>query len=87
MTYRPIGHPENPATKRASVDSILLAQAFYRDDDQGVETILKHCDPYSVALNLCGFIYATFRQFDVDTEERLDIWLAETRKQIGEPNA
>lgn len=87
MTYPPIGHPDNEKTKRASVDSVMLAQAFYRDDDEAVQAILKHCDPHSVALNLCGFIYATFRQFDVDTEERLDIWLAETKKQIGEPDA
>ncbi|WP_024445635.1 hypothetical protein [Mycolicibacterium iranicum] len=87
MTTPPVGDPNNPMTKRASVDAVMLAQAFYRDDDAAVEAILKHCDPHSVALQLCGFLYATFRQFDVDTEERLNIWLTETKKQIGEADA
>ncbi|MBZ4620988.1 hypothetical protein [Mycobacterium avium] len=80
----PLGHPDNELTKRASVDAVMLAQAFYRDDDQGVQVILKNCDPYSVALQLCGFLFATFRQFDVDPEERFRIWLAETQRQTGE---
>lgn len=87
MTTPPMGHPDNPVTARASVDAVMLAQAFYRDDDAAVDAILKHCDAHSVALQLCGFLYATFRQFSVDTEERLNIWLTETKRQTGEPDA
>jgi hypothetical protein len=83
MSY-PIGNPNNPLTKRASVDAILLAQAFHRDDDAAQQVVLKNCDPYSVALQLCGFLFATFRQFDVDIEERLGVWLETTRGQTGE---
>ncbi|MDX1890120.1 hypothetical protein [Mycolicibacterium sp. 050158] len=84
MTNPPIGNPDNPLTKRASVDAVLLAQAFLRDDDTGAGVIMKNSDPYSVALQLCGFLFATFRQFDVDPEERLAIWLDATREQTGE---
>lgn len=84
MTTPPLGDPNNPSTQRASVDAILLSQAFLRDDDHGVEVILKNGDPQSIALQLCGFLYATMRQFDVDIEDRLNIWLQATREQTGE---
>jgi hypothetical protein len=83
----PLGHPDNEATKRASVDAVMLAQAFHRGDDQAAEIIIKNCDPYSVSLQLCGFLFATFRHFDVDTEQRLAVWLAETQRQTGETDA
>lgn len=81
-----IGHPDDPLTKRAAVDAVLLAQSFHRDDDPAVQAILNNCDPYSVALQLCGFLYATLRHCGADVEERLGIWLAATRQQLGEGN-
>lgn len=80
----PLGHPDNELTKRASVDAVMLTQALHRGDDQGMQVILKNCDPYSVALQLCGFLLATLRQLDVDTEEHLTLWLTETQSQTGE---
>ncbi len=29
----PLGHPENPRTRRASLDAVLLAQAVHRGDE------------------------------------------------------
>jgi hypothetical protein len=80
----PLGSPDNELMKRAPVDAILLAQAFHRDDDAAQQVVLKNCDPHSVALQLCGWLYATLRQFDVDIEDRLGIWLDAVRAQTGE---
>jgi hypothetical protein len=79
-----LGHPDNERTRRAPVDAVLLAQAFYRDDDAATKVLLDNCDPYSVALQLCGWLFTTFDQFDVNTEERLNIWLDAGRRQVGE---
>lgn len=88
-TTPPLGDPENPQTRRAPVDSVLLLQAFHHDDSFAQQVVLKTCDPYSVALQLCGWLLATFRQYGVDTDERLGIWRAVTQAQVGEaePNA
>lgn len=80
----PLGSPENPLTKRAPLDAVLLAQAVYRDDEPAQQAILANCDPYSVAIQLCGFLLATFHNFDVDIEDRFGIWLEQTRQEIGE---
>jgi hypothetical protein len=37
-----------------------------------------------VALQLCGWLYATLRQFDIDIEDRLGIWLEAARREVGE---
>ncbi|WP_324666446.1 Hypothetical protein MUW33_2788 [Mycobacterium canetti] len=79
-----IGRLPDERTARSGVDSVLLAQAFWRDDMQAVETILRHMDPYSVALQLCGWLFATFRQHGVNVEERLAVWLAACREQEGQ---
>jgi hypothetical protein len=84
MTTPPIGSPDNPLTKRAPIDGILLAQAFYRDDDHAGQVIINNCDIHSVALQLCGWIYAGIRQAGEDVEERLSLWLERTRDEIGE---
>jgi hypothetical protein len=83
MTH-PLGHPDNPLTRRAPLDAVLLAQSFYRDDMAATAVLLANCDCYSVALQLCGFLFATLTHFDHDVEERLAIWLEETRRQTGE---
>jgi hypothetical protein len=80
----PIGHPDNPMTRRAPVDSVLLLQALHRDDEQAQQVLLASCDPYSVALQLCGWLLTTFRQFDVKVDERLAIWRAATIAQTEE---
>lgn len=80
----PLGHPDNPLTRRASVDAVLLAQSFYRDDIAATSVLLSNCDPYSVSLQLCGFLFGTLIHFGTDVEERLAIWLKETRQQTGE---
>ncbi|GAB4597524.1 hypothetical protein MOKP4_38420 [Mycobacterium avium subsp. hominissuis] len=80
----PLGHPDNPLTRRAPLDAVLVAQAFYRDDLPATAVLLGNCDPYSVALQLCGFLFGTLTHFDIDVEERLRIWLDETRRQTGE---
>jgi hypothetical protein len=79
-----LGHPDNERTRRAPVDAVLIAQASYRDDDAAAKVLLDNCHPYSVAVRLCGWIFATFRQFDVDIEDRLGIWLDAARAEIGE---
>ncbi|MCZ0732216.1 hypothetical protein [Mycolicibacterium iranicum] len=71
-------------TNRAPVDAILLAQAFYREDTAAGQAVADNCDLWSVLMQTFGFLFATLRQFDVDIEERLDIWLAATRAEIGE---
>ncbi|OBF95711.1 hypothetical protein A5773_13885 [Mycobacterium sp. 852014-52450_SCH5900713] len=63
---------------------MLLAQSFYRDDTAATAVLLGNCDPYSVALQLCGFLFTTLKHFDVDVEDRLAIWLESTRRQTGE---
>jgi hypothetical protein len=73
-------------THRASVDAVLFAQAFHRDDTAAGQAIINNCDIHSVAFQLCGFLFAALRHFDVDIEERLSIWLNETRAEIGEPS-
>jgi hypothetical protein len=83
MTH-PLGHPDNEQTKRAPLDAVMLAQAMHRGDDSGQQIILKNCDPYSVAMQACGFLLATFREGGVNVEERLAIWLAATRRETGE---
>lgn len=84
MTHHPLGHPDNDRTKRASLDGVLLTQAVYRGDDAAQQVILANADPYSMAVQLAGFLLATLREFGVHTEERLAIWLAATRQQTGE---
>jgi hypothetical protein len=84
MTTTKLGHPDNERTRRAPVDAVLIAQAFYRDDDAAVGVLLNNADPYSVTLQLCGWLYATLRQFDVDIEERLGMWLDAARAEVGE---
>jgi hypothetical protein len=84
VTNTKLGHPDNERTRRAPIDAILLAQAAYRGDDAAVMVLLDHCDPYSVVLQLCGWITTTFEQFDVNTEERLRIWLDAARRHVGE---
>jgi hypothetical protein len=37
-----------------------------------------------VALQLCGWLYATLRQFDIDIEDRLGIWLEAALREVGE---
>lgn len=74
----PLGHPENPRTRRAAVDSVLLIQAIHRGDDDAQVAILANCDPFSVAAQLVGFLLATMRQYNVDIDQRLDIWRAAT---------
>ena len=71
-------------TRRASVDAVLMAQAFYRDDSAAGQAVANHCDVWAVLVETYGFLFATLRHFDVDIEDRLDIWLKETRSQIGE---
>lgn len=80
----PLGHPDNERTKRASVDAVMLTQALHRGDDQGMQVILANCDPYSLAVQVCGFLLGTLRHFNVDTEERLTLWLTETQSQTRE---
>jgi hypothetical protein len=73
-------------TRRASVDAVLLAQAFHRGDDTGGQVIVDNADIHSVALQLCGYLFATLRYFDVDIDERLAVWLKQSRTEIGEPS-
>jgi hypothetical protein len=79
-----LGHPDNERTRRAPVDAVLIAQAFHRDDDAALSVLFENCDPYSVALQLCGWLYATLRQFDIDIEDRLGIWLEAALREVGE---
>ncbi|MCG7597837.1 hypothetical protein [Mycobacterium sp. PSTR-4-N] len=72
------------ATERAAVDAVLLLQSWYREDTAAGQIIAENCDVWSVLVQTFGFLFATLRHFDVDIDERLDIWLQETRAQIGE---
>ncbi|MDX1883051.1 hypothetical protein [Mycolicibacterium sp. 120270] len=73
-------------TRRASVDAVLLAQAFHRGDNAAGQAVADNCDVWSVLVQTFGFLFATLRQFDVDVEDRLAIWLEATRAEIGEPS-
>ena len=80
----PLGHPGNPRTRRAPLDAVLLAQAVHRGDDDAQIAILANSDPFSISAQLAGFLLSTMRQYDVDIDERLEVWRAVTAAQTGE---
>lgn len=80
----PLGHPDNPRTRRAPIDAVMLTQALHRDDEAAQQVILGEGDPYSIALQLAGLLLTTFRHFAVDVDGQLGIWLATTTEQCGE---
>lgn len=84
MEPYPLGHPGNPRTRRAPLDAVLLAQAVHRGDDDAQIAILANSDPFSISAQLAGFLLATMRQYDVDIDERLEVWRAVTAAQTGE---
>lgn len=86
-TAYPLGHPENPRTRIAPLDAVLLAQAVHNEDPAAQVAILANSDPYSVCAQLAGFLLATLRQYEVDIDDRLMVWRAVTAAQVGEVSA
>jgi hypothetical protein len=88
----PLGHPDNPQTKAAPVDALLIARAFRPDgDDHATTIVLKHSDPYSVALQLAGWLRAAIEVAlqhgagesfgDTCVDDVLDRWLSGEREK------
>lgn len=48
--------PTGTQTEAAPVDALLIARAFVSDDDDAVQLLLKHCDPWSCTLQLAGWL-------------------------------
>lgn len=62
MSKPTFGHPDNPATAAAPVDALLIAEQFWRDNDETCGLLLKHCDPWSVILQMSGWLRASVRE-------------------------
>ena len=70
--------------RRAPVDAVLLMGAWQRNDPEAAQVIAANCDMWSVVIETIRFLFTTFRQFDVDIDDRLDVWLSTVRQQLGE---
>lgn len=77
-------------TSSAPVDALLIARAFLRDDEDATAVLLKHCDPYSTTLQLCGWLKAAIEEalshgpnrFGDDTvDDVLARWLVQVQRE------
>jgi hypothetical protein len=83
--------PTHEQTAGAPVDALLIAGQFWRDDDKTTPVLLKHCDPWSVILQLTGWLRASVRETlargggepfgDKDEFDVLDRWLTQVRSE------
>lgn len=86
--------PTTEQTANAPIDALLIAGQFWRDDSTTTPVLLRHCDPWSVCLQLAGWLRASVRETlalgggesygDTDEFDVLNRWLAKVREEASD---